>query len=187
MPRQVNPADRLALIHDAVIALAVEYGFAAVTIRAVAQRIGASTTAVTHYVSSREELLREAIRREIGLHQANAPSVTAGLERADSLRAFIEWAVLDRDEHSHRLWLALVLGAASDPVLRAELDRFNAWWIEQIQQRIDRLRPANPEMLVDLLNVVVDGLIVTAFDAGKPWPQERRARLLDAVWRTIGA
>lgn len=186
MPRQVNPADRLTLIHDAVIAIAVESGFAAVTIRAVAQHIGASTSAVTHYLSGRDELLREAIRREIGLLQANAERATAGLDDAAALRAFIEWAVLTRDEQSHRLWLALVLGAGTDPVLREELDRFNAWWSQQIQRRVNGLRPAEPELLVDLLNVVVDGLIVTAFDAGQPWAQGRRARLLEAVWRALG-
>ena len=186
MPRQVNPADRLTLIHDAVIAIAVESGFAAVTIRAVAQQIDASTSAVTHYVKSREELLSNAIRQEIARHQATAENAIAGLEDAAALRTFIEWAVLDRDEQTHRLWLALVLGAATDPVLRVELARFNAWWLRQIQGRIDNIRPANPEVVVDLLNVIVDGLIVTAFDAGKPWHHDRRARMLNAVWQAIG-
>lgn len=185
MPRQVNPADRLQLIHEAVIAIAVESGFAAVTIRAVAQRIGASTSAVTHYVSSREVLLGNSVRQELARQQAAAENAIAGLEDAAALRAFIEWAVLDRDEPTHRLWLSLVLGAATDPVLRAELDRFNAWWHGQIQGRIDHIRPADSEVLVDLLNVLVDGLIVTAFDAGRPWQHDRRARMLDAVWRSI--
>lgn len=185
MPRQVNASDRLALIHDAVIAIAVEFGFAAVTIRAVAQHIGASTSAVTHYAQSREALLRNAIRQEIARHQATAENTVAGLDHAAALRAFIEWAVLDRDEHTHRLWLALVFGAATDPVLRDELDRFNTWWIEQIQTRVNHIRPAASEAVVDLLNVLVDGLIVTAFDAGKPWHHSRRARLLDTVWRAI--
>ena len=70
--------------------------------------------------------------------------------------------------------------------MREELDRFNAWWSQQIQRRVNGLRPAEPELLVDLLNVVVDGLIVTAFDAGQPWAQGRRARLLKAVWRALG-
>jgi AcrR family transcriptional regulator len=185
MPRHVNPADRLALIHDAVMAIAVESGFAAVTIRAVAQRIGASTSAVTHYVASRDDLLREAIHQEITRQQATAERAIEGLEGRAALRAFIEWAVVHRDENTQRLWLALVLGAATEPVLRAELDRFNAWWMTQIQRWIVKIAPPEPERIVDLLNVFVDGLVVTAFDAGQPWPADRRARLLDTLWETI--
>lgn len=182
MPRHVNAADRLALIHDAVIAITLESGFAAVTIRAVAQRIGTSTSAVTHYVESRDELLRSVVRQEIARQQAAATSVISGLEGRAALRAFIEWAVVSRDEHSQRLWLGLVLGAATDPVLRAELDRFNTWWMVQIQRQIVDIGPPQPELAVDLLNILVDGLIVTAFDAGQPWPAGRRTRLLDAIW-----
>jgi AcrR family transcriptional regulator len=185
MPRHVNAADRLVLIRDAVIAITLESGFAAVTIRAVAQRIGTSTSAVTHYVESRDELLRSAVRQEIARQQAAAASAIAGLEGQAALRAFIEWAVVHRDEHSHRLWLALVLGAATDPVLRAELDRFNAWWLTQVQRQITDIGPPQPELAVDLLNILVDGLIVSAFDAGQPWPAGRRARLLDAIWAAI--
>ncbi len=182
MPRHVNAADRIALIHDAVVAIALESGFAAVTVRAVAQRIGASTSAVTHYVESRDDLLRSVVRQEIARHQAAAESALAGLKDRAALRVFIEWAVLHRDERTHRLWLALVLGAATDPALRAELDRFNAWWMVEIHRQIDDIDPPQPELVVDLLNTLVDGLIVTAFDAGQPWPTERRARLLDAIW-----
>jgi AcrR family transcriptional regulator len=185
MPRYVNTADRLALIHDAVMAITLESGFSAVTIRAVAQRIGASTSAVTHYVASRDDLLRDAVRQEIARQQATAEHAVAGLEGQAALRAFIEWAVLHRDERTQRLWLALVLGAATDTVLRTELDRFNAWWMDQIRRWIVEIAPPEPELTVDLLNVLVDGLVVTAFDAGQPWPVDRRARLLDAIWETI--
>lgn len=182
MPRHVNATDRLVLIHDAVIAISLESGFAAVTIRAVAQRIGTSTSAVTHYVENRDELLRGTVRQEIARQQAAAASAIVGLKGRTALRAFIEWAVVHRDKRSHRLWLALVFGAATDPVLRAELDRFNAWWTEQIQNQIAEIGPSHPELAVDLLNILVDGLIVTAFDAGQPWPVGRRTRLLDAIW-----
>lgn len=186
MPRHVNSADRRALIEDAVIAIATGSGFAAVTIRAVALHIGTSTSAVTHYVENREELLRDAIQREIARGQAEAEAAVVGLDSAAALRAFIEWAVLGRDETDHRLWLALVVGAANDPVLRAELDRFNQWWSGRLQTWIEGVRPADSGVTADLLNVLVDGLIVTAFDAGQPWPPDRRAKLLDTVWRSLG-
>lgn len=186
MPKHVNPEERRALIENAVIAIATESGFAAVTMRAVALRIGTSTTAITHYVGSREELLRGAIRREIELGQAVAAAAVSGLSSSDALRAYIEWAVLSRDENSHRLWLALVVGATTDPMLRTELDRFNSWWNKQIQIWIESLRPVDPNTAIDMINVLVDGLIVTAFDAGKPWSSDRRTKLLDTVLSSLG-
>lgn len=186
MPRQVNHEDRRALVEEAAIAIAIESGFAAVTIRAIAERMGASTSAVTHYVGSREELLRNAIRRELDLRREEAEAAIAGLEDAVALRAFIEWAVLGPDEASHRRWLALVLGAASEPLLRIELSLFNMWWSQQIHERIARLRPADPVLTEDLINVLVDGLIITSFDMGQPWPAERRLKVLDTVWRALG-
>ncbi len=186
MPRHVNHESRRALIEEAAIAIATESGFAAVTIRAIAERIGASTSAVTHYVGSREELLRNAIRREVDMRRQEAEAAIGGLEDAAALRAFVEWAVLGQDEPSHQRWLALVLGAASEPMLRIELGLFNLWWSQQMRERIARLGPADPTLAEDLLNVLVDGLIVTSIDMGQPWPAERRLKLLDTVWQALG-
>lgn len=78
-----------------------------------------------------------------------------------------------------------MFGAASDAVLRAELDRFNDWWDQQLRGHVDRVRPADPVLAADLIDVFVDGLIVTGFDSGRPWPPERRAQLLDALWQAL--
>ena len=166
--------------------IAAECGFAAVTIRAVAERIGASTSAVTHYVGGREELLRNAVRRQADKRRQEAVQAMQGLEDRAALRALVEWAVLGPDESTHQLWLALVLGAATDQALRAELDRFNEWWSAQLRDRAARIWPDDPVGAADLLDVFVDGLILTGFDAGQPWPAERRAGLLESLWRALG-
>ncbi|AJD49811.1 TetR family transcriptional regulator [Isoalcanivorax pacificus W11-5] len=186
MPRQVDHHNRRELIERAVLDIATECGFAAVTIRAVADHIGASTSAVTHYVGGREELLRNAVRREIDKRRQEGVQAMQGLDDRAALRALIEWAVLGPDARTHQLWLALVLGAATDPALRAELDRFNEWWSAQLRDRVARVCPDDPVGAADVLDVFVDGLILTGFDAGQPWPMERRARLLQTVWRALG-
>ncbi|MBE1877608.1 TetR/AcrR family transcriptional regulator [Myceligenerans pegani] len=186
MPRHVDHENRRALIEDAVIAIAVESGFAAVTIRAVARHIGASTSAVTHYMGGREVLLRSTVRRETDRRRRDAEEAVRDLGAQEALRTFVEEALLRPDEHTHRFWLAMVLGAASDPVLRAELDRFNDWWDQQLRGHVERVRPTDPDLAADLIDVFVDGLIVTGFDSGRPWPPERRAQLLDALWRALG-
>jgi AcrR family transcriptional regulator len=186
MPRRVDHAARLTEIEDTVIAIASESGFEAVTIRAVATRVGASTSVVTHYVGSRDELLHNAIQRELASRQADADAATHGLDGAAALRAFIEWAILGPDERTHRFWLALVMAAGNQPQLRAELDGFNEWWDRRLRHLLDRAQVANPEIARDLLGVFVDGVVVSGFDAGQPWPIDRRTVVLNMIWQTLG-
>lgn len=93
-----------------------------------------------------------------------------GLDDRAALRALIEWAVLGPDARTHQLWLALVLGAATDPALRAELDRFNEWWSAQLRDRVARVCPDDPVGAADVLDVFVDGLSRPTLADGAPCP-----------------
>ncbi|TCJ97181.1 hypothetical protein DFR71_3217 [Nocardia alba] len=42
------------------------------------------------------------------------------------------------------------------------------------------------DQAADLINVVVDGLIIGAFDNGHPWPPRRRQRILATAWSALG-
>ncbi|WP_454198737.1 TetR/AcrR family transcriptional regulator [Nocardia sp. Marseille-Q1738] len=186
MPRRVDHAARLAAVGDAVLSIAIVDGFGAVTIRAVAERIGASTSAVTHYVGGREDMLRDAVRREVDARRAEAETVVGAERGAAALRALIEWAVQTPEERTHRFWLALVIGARSEPVLRTELDAFNDWWDARVRSLLSSLGIADAGTAADLLDVVVDGLVLAGFDEGRPWSVARRERVLAAVWQVLG-
>ncbi|MFD4351138.1 TetR/AcrR family transcriptional regulator [Nocardia sp. NPDC058518] len=187
MPRHVDTAARLVAVGDAVLSLAVEQGFGAVTIRAVADRIGASTSVVTHYVGGRDNMLRLAIRRQIDLRRAEGEAVLDEVKGAAGLRALVEWAVLSPDEQTHRVWLALVLGSRGDPVLRAELDLFNDWWDGRVRRLLADTGITEPDIdaACDVLDVMVDGLVLTGFDEGHPWSPPRRKRALTALWKAL--
>lgn len=184
MPRQVDPDARRDAIADAVVAIAAEHGFAAVTVRAVARRSGASTSVVTHYVADRADLLRHAVRREAHLRRGQAEAALGVRAGADGLRALVEWAVHGPGERAQRFWLALLAAAPGDPVLRAELDSFNDWW----DARVRALAADAPdvELAADLMDVVVDGLIAARFEGAEPWPPHRARRVLDAVLAAAG-
>lgn len=183
MPRSVDSAARIDALAAAVADIAAESGFTAVTIRAVAHRIGASTSAVTHYASSRDDLLRGTVSREIDRRTAAAEHAIGSATGRAGLRALLEWAVLAPGERGHRLWLALVLAAPVEPVLRAELDRFNTWWDARVREFLADEGGAGA---ADLIAVVVDGLVITGFDDGTPWSIGRRTAVLDALWRELG-
>lgn len=176
------------MVRDAVATIAATQGFREVTIRRVADAAGASTSVVTHYVRSRDELVRSTVRREIETRQGQADAAVAGLRGAAGLRALAEWAVLGPGEQSHRLWLAVVVGAQSESVLRAELDAFNAWWSDLVQGLVRELDPppADPAGLVDALDVIVDGLVLNGFEASDPWSPRRRRTVLEALLTPLG-
>ncbi|CRK58330.1 probable transcriptional regulator, TetR family [Alloactinosynnema sp. L-07] len=183
MPRQINHATRRDAISDAVVAIAADHGFAAVTIRAVAKHVGASTSVVTHYVASRDELLRGAVRRELAIRQDEADTALAGLSGATGLRALVHWAVTDLGERVHRFWLALLIAAHAEPVLRAELNEFNTWWDTHLRDFVTESGVSSPEVVIDTLDVVIDGLVTAGFEA--PFDAARRDRVLDRVWTAL--
>ncbi|GAB11213.1 putative TetR family transcriptional regulator [Gordonia araii NBRC 100433] len=186
MPRLVDHAQRRALIDDTVVAIAAESGFDAVTIRAVAQRIGASTSAVTHYVTSRDELLRNAIRREIDLRLAEADTAIGASSGVDGLHALLDWVMTGRNHNGHRFWLAAILSASSQPVVAAELTRFNDWWTARVRTLLADTPVDDVEAASDLIGVLVDGLVINGFYEDAPATAQRRARVLDLAWNALG-
>ncbi len=188
MPRHVDHDARRETICEAVRDIAIRDGFGEVTIRRVATHAGASTSVVTHYVPGRDELIRSAVSREVAVRQSELEGAVAGIRGTAGLRAVVEWAVLSPAEDAHRFWLAVVVGAQSEPVLRAELDGFNRWWSVLLARLAAQMEPppANPNLLIDAIDVVVDGMIFAGFDGGESWPIERRRRALDALLAPVG-
>lgn len=186
MPRQVDPAARRDAVSDAVLAIAADRGFTAVTIRAVAERIGASTSVVTHYVSGRDELLRRAVQREIAARKTQAEAAIAGRSGAAGLLALVRWAAADLDDQVRRFWLALLIAAPVEPVLRAELDAFNTWWDTRMRGLVAESGVPDPDVVADTVDVVVDGMIIGRFEEPGPVDAARRDRVLDRVWAALG-
>lgn len=186
MPRSVDHDARRSAIDNAVIAIASESGFAAVTVRAVSLHIGSSTSVVTHYVKSRNDMLRNAVRSEVDARITDADAAIGSREGSAGLRALLEWAVLGPVTRGHRFWLAAVLGSATQPLVRAELDRFNTWWATRVRGLLSQTAVDDPDLAADTLNVLVDGLVVNSFYEGSPWVVKRRAALLDSIWNALG-
>lgn len=183
MPRAVDVQDRLRLVQDAVVAIAARDGFGAVTVRRVAAEAGASTSVVTHYVASRDELVRSTIVREVSGRQDLLQAATADKAADAALRALVRSAVLGTDQQSHRFWLAIVLGSPTDLVLRMELQRFNNWWDDLVQRFISALDrpPQDRATLLDAVAVITDGMIISRFEQDQEWSLHRCERTLDVM------
>jgi len=185
MPRLVDPEARRATINAAVVDIVGESGFAAVTMRAVADRIGASTSAVTHYVESRDDLLRVAVRGEVDRRISEADEVIGARSGAEGLRALLDWALIGRSQTAHRFWLAAIVAAADQAVVATELARFNEWWSARVRGFLADTAVRDVDASADLIGVLVDGLIINGFYGDAPTTSARRAQILDLVWSAL--
>lgn len=184
----MDRSERLDAISAAVESVARSHGFSAVTIRRVADELGASTTVVTHYFSSRSALVCHVVGRVVSARTDELDAHLEGLRGRAALRAMAGWVVLRPSDDLHRLWLAIVVGAAGDDLLRTELDRFNRWWDERVERHLAELDPpdADPGTLADLLDVVVAGLVVAGVETDALWDHDRRRAVLDRLLVPIG-
>jgi len=191
LPRHVEVGERRAAIAGAALRVVREEGFAAVTIRRVAEEMGSSTTAVTHYVEGRDDLVRLAVGSLLERRQAEAEAAIAATRPEKQLRRLISWSALDVSEADQQVWLGLVADGRSDPVLRELLDGFNHWWDDLVSRAAEaavgtQTDPVRVAAVADAVDVVADGLIVAAFDHGKPWPRERIEATLDRLLGPLG-
>lgn len=184
MPRHVNADDRRLDLADTALLIAGADGLDAVTIRRVAQRLGASTSAVTHYVEGRQELLLLAVRRAVDRRIVEGHEVIHGHSGLRAIEMLMEWATGGVGLEAQSAWLSLVAGARSSPDLREVLSTFNAWWDDAVQSACaaatadgDLALPVR--LAADLITTVVDGLVLASFEDEAPLPAPRR----DAVLR----
>lgn len=188
MPRSVDPERRRTAVSNAVVEIARSRGFAAVTFRSVADHIGASTSAVTHYVRSRDELLSVAVRREVAQRRSELEAAIGDQAGPDAVRAVVEWCVVGAGGPTQRFWLALHVGAATETVVRAELAAFDASWDELVAGILHRggMNEEDTRKVVDSLGVLVDGLTLSALLPGRDLPDARRRRVVDDWLAALG-
>lgn len=182
MPQPVDTALRRSQVCDVVARIAAEQGFDAVTVRSVAASLGTSTTVVTHYFSSRSDLVRATIRREFGRFEQDLTAATAAQAGMDAVEEVVGYATIGAPAASRRFWQATVAGAHRDPALRAELDEFNAHWDARLDGLLEPLAldVRARERITDTISILVSGLVSLSFEQ-PDWPDGDHADLRNLI------
>ncbi|MGW4896329.1 TetR family transcriptional regulator [Kitasatospora sp. NPDC004240] len=182
MPRETDHDARREALCDAVVAIARRDGFTAVTVRAVAAALGASTSAVTHYYASRDELVAAAVRRELAAIEGRVTTAVGPRTGAAALLAFLGATVADAPAGDRDLWLSVVEGARRDAVLRRELAAFNAYWDGRVARHTAEAQPdpARRALLADTVDLIGSGLTALAVEDAT-WDAARRHALIEAL------
>ena len=136
-------------------------GVKEVTVRKVAEELGRSTTVVTHYFPTREDLLDAALNKSFA--QSREQAMVFIRDSKDGLWAFLNWSI--SAEH-RRVWLQLVAAylAGLDPHVSKQIDEFIDWWDDQLLQLLKgRVAPGrSTQELCDIIGVVVEGILLSS-------------------------
>jgi AcrR family transcriptional regulator len=136
-------------------------GVKEVTVRKVAEELGRSTTVITHYFPTREDLLQAALTQSFTQSREQALLFMQGSE--DELWAFLLWSV--SAEH-RKVWLQLVAAylAGLDPHVSKQIDDFVDWWDSQLLKllkgRIAQGRTS--QEVCDAIGLVVEGILLSS-------------------------
>lgn len=180
MPRQVDHDGRRQRIVQATVEVLAAKGLNGLTIRAVAEQLGGSVTLVTHYYSSREELIGDlAVQLAAGWGDDVAKLEQGLTDPRERLHALLRWALPQgRDELLIERARIELLAARDD---FPEAGRVFAGWDDRMRGLFrDHLRelvaPKRVEATVDLLRAVITGITLEAYQHG--WSAQRQRRVL---------
>ena len=183
MPIDVDVSQRLREIAEATLAVVEEDTARGVTIRAVAAKLGRSTTVVTNYLPSRSALLLNAVRHALMAWDEDQRGVEDASDAPDALRRTLAWAVTTEghDMTVRRLFLELV--ATSDPGADAALP-IRAAALEghdELEQAARVAGSAEPGFVADALFLALRGFYLACVEDPEQWTSERVTPVIDRL------
>lgn len=183
MPSEIDAGQRLIEIAEATLQIAREEGPRAVTIRAVADRMGRSTTVITKFIPRRAALLTNALQQVRVSWDKSLADALDGQAGMDRLRALVNWT-LDTDEDDaavRRLWHEMLAKEDSDS------EQWDAVRAEAHDEQVDLRRTLEesgidaPEWLADVLFLVSRGYFVSTVEDPDEWAGPRARDAVNAM------
>lgn len=175
MPIDVQVDERLAAIADATLRVAEARGADGITIRAVAQEMGGSTTLVTNYLPSRAALIKNAVDHVVARWSEDEAAALEGVAPADQLEALALWACTTTgDDDVIRHLFIEMLAKSRTPSEFSEAARADA------EEQRGNLRTAavaasapDPDLAADVLHLVLRGYYLASVEDPEGWTSER--------------
>ncbi len=172
-----------------MLSILAEKGPRAVTFRGVAERMGGSSTLVTHYFKSRQQLL-DALVETVADWPGDLDELEAGVEDPhERLRLFMHWMVPADPEGYTEERARISLAGAHDGSVRIQ-GIFDAWdegVRAQFMRHLDGLVPAERiDRVIDILRSVTNGITLSVIEHPDDWPPERQWGVIDEALAMLG-
>lgn len=160
-----TPEQRRLDIADAARAVALEGGLEAVTLRAVAARIGAASGLVAHYTPSMDDLVASVFGEIVSAELREVITHLQGASTARDRLGILLDTLLDGSRDDITLvWVqAWAVGARNEPLaarVRAEMDAWQAAVAAEIQRGMDagEFAPGDAAAIAWHILAMIDGL-----------------------------
>ena len=191
MPIEVDTAERLADIARATIDVAQERGTQAVTLRAVAERLGRSTAYITNFVPSRAHLMANALehaRARWDEDRAAHLGERVGVERLAELARWMctsspeeqvlrsLWIEVIADVHGANRRAYEVVRSVTDATYRKFVD--GAGHVERDGASVDLDEATR---IADILYLYCRGSEVKSIEDPDAWTDDRMLRSLEVL------
>ena len=190
MPRQVDHARRRREIVDATLKVLSENGTRGLSVRAVANEMGGSTTLVTHYFPTQRELLDEVSEQLLADWDEEIRAIDANEDApADRLQSLVRWLLPLNDAglRDERNRIHLLAGQLLGEENRAIFQAMETKIRNHLRTHIAGLVPANDvERAVELLRVTTNGVVLSVIEHPESWPPERQIAVLDWLMASLG-
>lgn len=194
MPRVVDADEQRNLVIDAAWSVIIDEGFGGATMRAIATRAGCTTGLVTHYFSSKEDLLLQMVRQTARVARDRIDRARAGQTGLDALRSIVieSAAIAPEMVDEWRIWVALWDHSMTNSRLRSEWRRRSEGWKKLVREgledavQIGQLAADTPvEHIVAELSTLHHGLSVSSILAAERISTSQVIRILDEQLRWI--
>ena len=189
MPRYVDHDARRSEIIRATLQVLADEGPAGLRVRAVAGRMGGSTTVVTHYYRSRQDLL-DSLIEDLAAWPAEVAEIEIGVEDPrDRLRLFLRW-LLPSDERG-LLGETARINLIGERDARVRTEHLFAAWDRNVRslltRHVEELMPnERVAAAVDVLRSITNGITLSTVEHPEEWPCERQFAVLDDVLAALG-
>ncbi|PPL19300.1 TetR/AcrR family transcriptional regulator [Microterricola pindariensis] len=158
------PAERSAEITDAARALALESGLAAVTLRALAQRVGVTSALIAHYEPSMDALVARTFGDIVAGELAEIVALTGALTPRERLKLLVQTVSDGSRTDVTVVWVdAWALGRRNEQLAASVREQMDAW--QGVLQatftagaRAGDFSAADPAQLAWLVLGLIDGL-----------------------------
>lgn len=190
MPRYVDHEVRRQEIIEATIAVISDSGLRGVTFRSVADRLGGSTTVVTHYYPTIKDLVDDLTVRLIESWDEELAALEAGVEDPyQRLWTFLEWLLplTEKGRREERTRINLLADQLAGREHRAQFDANERRIRRYLREHLSELvRDDEVERAVELLRVVVNGLVLSACEHPTKWPRRRQFAVVEVALAGLG-
>jgi AcrR family transcriptional regulator len=191
VPRDVDHAERRLQIARAATQIISESGVKGLSLRKVASRLGGSSTYVTHYYGSKQELLDDFANQLISGWGVAVTQIEQGVDDpAQRLQKLVHWLlpldILGMQEERARILLLAERDLLGDTA-RTIFEQFNERIMRFLRDHLAQVVAADQvEPSAQLLRAVTNGVCLSALERPDAWPASTQTQLVDRALNLLG-